>query len=169
MPDVRPRHPTFMRIASLLALLCCGPLIAATPARPPRPLTPLAELVGCHVSRPPEHLPYREAPSLAGIVQERLPSSSGPTSASPFPGVRVWARETRGGAISSVTSDSSGRFAFPSLLAGTYDIVFCVPGFRTAHMVVTVRAETSTLETVVDPARPAPSPTPILVVLSLSQ
>jgi hypothetical protein len=97
------------------------------------------------------------------------PSSDDPTSPSPLAGVRVWARETRGGVVSSATSDSSGRFAFSSLSTGTYDIVFCVPGLRTALMVVTVRAETSTLEVVVDPARPTPGPTPILVRLSLSQ
>ena len=49
-----------------------------------------------------------------------------------LPGVTVDARSADSDGVHSTTTDGGGAFAFADLPAGTYDLTFTLPGFRTA-------------------------------------
>src|SRR5947199_5138279 len=74
---------------------------------------------------------------LAAVAQEQRGSIDGivrDASGAVLPGVTVEARNSATGATLPTVSDASGRFRFPSVQIGTYDVTASLAGFKSAKI-----------------------------------
>ncbi|HWI20372.1 MAG TPA: TonB-dependent receptor [Vicinamibacterales bacterium] len=71
-----------------------------------------------------------------GSVSGRIADASG----SSVPGASVTATHRATNVVAAATTDQEGRFRFPYLRIGTYDLVVTIPGFRDATRTLTVLA-----------------------------
>ena len=70
--------------------------------------------------------------NITGSILGQVADPSG----SAVPGVTITLRNTNTGTTAETSTDASGSYSVPNLLAGTYEITIRKPGFQTA----TVRA-----------------------------